>query len=416
METNNFLDYIVFFVELIVFFICIYYLIISLFSLQAPRKKSGILKNHKFAVLVAAHNEENVISGIVESLKNLNYPTDMYDIFVIADNCTDDTVSIAKNSGAFVIERFHSEEKGKGYALEYAFSHIFSLNKGYEYAAIFDADNIVDKDFLYHINSKINQGFRAVQGYLDSKNPYDSWLTLSYSLWYWMTNRLSQLSRDNLNMGARLGGTGLAVDLELIKEYGWGATCLAEDTEFTLKLALSDIYVAWEHNAVVYDEKPCHMSTSWHQRSRWTLGIYDAFSKYIKPLLRKTVKEKNLKPFHMVMNLLGDSMYPGCFTVMLIIYLNTLLAKVNPEYVTIFCKFWLLPLNGALLCSYLVVNIGVVLYALYEDNKLNKKVLKNCLGFLIYLLSWIPIGILGMFKKNDGEWFHTPHSSDKNDL
>lgn len=409
------IEYIIYFAELIIFFIGIYYLGISLFSFMTPHRAEKYTKPHKFAVLVAAHNEERVISGIIKSLKNLNYPKNMYDIFIIADNCTDKTASIAREAGVYVIERTNNFEKGKGYALEYAFKHIFSLDGGYEYAAVFDADNVVDKDFLYYINKRINCGARAVQGYIDSKNPYDSWLTLSYSLWYWLNNRLSQLSRDNLGFGARLGGTGLAIDLELIKEYGWGATCLAEDTEFTLKLALSDIPVAWEHNAVVYDEKPTGFGTSWNQRCRWTKGIYDAFSRYIRPLWHKAVRERNLKPFHMIMNLLGDSLYPVCIGVMSVIYVLTVLSRLNIGLGKGLCVFWLAPLNLALLKGYLGISIAMVGYALYKDNKLSVKIIKNIFGFLFYLISWIPIGIAGIFKK-DGEWFHTPHSSDKNDF
>lgn len=407
---KTFIEYIVFFLELIVFFAGVYYLGISFFSFAAPSVKYKSFKNHKFAVLIAAHNEEGVISGIIKSLKSQSYSQDMYDVFVIADNCTDNTADIARALGVEVIERFNNIKKGKGFALEYAFDYIFSLDRGYEYAAIFDADNIVDKNFLFYINRKINTGARAVQGYLDSKNPYDSWLTLSYSLWYWINNRLSQLSRDNLGMGARLGGTGLAVDLELIKEFGWGATCLAEDTEFTLKLMLSDIKVAWEHNAIVYDEKPVGMDTSWNQRTRWTLGIYDAFGKYIGPLINKSFKEKKMAPFHMVMNVMGDSFYPMCIGVMFFIYL---LAEFGFD--SMLCSFWTEPLNLAILRCYCLMNVLVILGALSVENKLTKKVLKNFFGFFVYLASWIPIGIVGMFKKNDGEWFHTPHSSDKND-
>jgi len=405
------LEYIIFLAELLVFFAGIYYLGIAFFSFATPVLKYKGNKNHKFAVLVAAHNEEKVISGIIKSLKAQAYSRDMFDIFVIADNCTDKTAEIARASGVEVIERFDNTKKGKGFALEYAFDYIFSLDKGHEYAVIFDADNIVDKNFLYYINRKINTGARAVQGYLDSKNPYDSWLTLSYSLWYWINNRLSQLSRDNLGIGARLGGTGLAVDLDLIKEFGWGATCLAEDTEFTLKLMLSDIKVAWEHSAVVYDEKPVGMNTSWNQRTRWTQGIYDATGKYIGPMLKKAFKEKKLAPFHMVMNVFGDSLYPASFGIMLLIY-----ALSEFGFDSVLCTFWTETLNLAILRCFCLINALVVLGALAADNKLTKKVIKNFFGFFVYLASWIPIGIVGMFKKNDGEWFHTPHSSDKNDI
>lgn len=415
-KLKSVLEHIIIFAELCVFFCGIYYLCIAFFSLKIKEILPKSAREHKFALLIAAHNEESVIADVVESLKNQNYPSGLYDIFVIADNCTDKTAEIAEGLGAKVIKRKNEEKKGKGYALEYAFDYIFSLNSGYEYAAVFDADNIVDSDFLHHINKKINAGARAVQGYLDSKNPYDSHLTLSYSLWYWLNNRLSQLSRDNLGLGARLGGTGFAVDLKLIKEFGWGATCLAEDTEFTLKLALADILVAWEHRAVVFDEKPCGMETSWHQRCRWVQGIYDAFLKYIKPLVKKCAREKNALPFHMVMNLLGDSLYPTSVLVMLAVWILTVFAKFGAAWAVPFCGFWLGFAPGAVLRLYLLANFAVMLCALYCDGKLSGKIAKNCLGFFVYLLSWIPIGIAGMVKKNDGEWFHTPHSSDKKDI
>jgi len=243
--------------QLLLFFVGCYYFLIALFSLTVLRKeiKNGE-KQHTFALLIAAHNEEGVIGELVQSLKSLDYPKEKYEVFVVADNCDDKTASIAKDCGAVVFERTNASERGKGYAMEYAFKKIFALDVQYEHICVFDADNIVKEDFLFHINNKINEGYRAVQGYLDSKNPTSSWLAFSYSLWYWINNRLSQLSRGNLDLGCRLGGTGFAVESGLIKEYGWGATCLAEDTEFTLKLALNDIKVGWSHDAIVYDEKP----------------------------------------------------------------------------------------------------------------------------------------------------------------
>lgn len=410
------IEYLIFFIEMIVFLLGIYYLSIAFFSFVTPNLKFKSNKEHKFAVIVAAHNEESVIGGVIKSLGEQTYPKNMFDIFVIADNCTDNTAQIAKSLGVNVIERFNETKRGKGYALEYAFEHIFSLDEKYEYISIFDADNIVDKDFLYHINKKINTGARAVQGYLDSKNPYDSWLTLSYSLWYWISNRMSQLPRENLKMGVRLGGTGLAIDAELIKEFGWGATCLAEDTEFTLKLALSDIKVHWEHKAVVFDEKPIGMDDSWNQRIRWSQGIWNAFGKYFKPLVRKAFKEKKSTPFHMVMNVLGDSLYPACFGIMFAIYILAELSRFDINVLTMFCAFWVSDVNIAVLRCYILINILVVIGALSADNKLSVKIIKNIFGFLVYLMSWIPIGIMGLIKKDDEEWFHTPHSSDKNDF
>ena len=296
-------------IQLILFGICCYFVVISFFSLAIIEKPKKSRELHTFALLIAAHNEEAVIAELVQSLKQQKYPDDKYEIFVVADNCDDRTAEFSRKAGAKVLERFDTENRGKGFAMEYAFEKIFAMEENYEYFCVFDADNLVREDFLEKMNSKINEGYRAVQGYLDSKNPTDTWLTFSYSLWYWINNRLTQLARCNLGLGCRLGGTGFAVEAQLIHEFGWGATCLAEDIEFTLKLALQDIKVGWAHDAVVYDEKPTHLGVSMKQRKRWAQGISDVSVRYIKPLIKKGIFERSGEALHMLMNFWGDPLY-----------------------------------------------------------------------------------------------------------
>lgn len=396
--------------QIALFLIGCYYFAIALFSLTIFKKSEKDKAKHSFALLVAAHNEENVVAELVECLKNLDYPQDKFDVFVVADNCDDKTAEVSRNAGAVVLERFDESRRGKGYAMEFAFEKIFALEKEYEYICVFDADNLVKPDFLKHMNSKINEGYSAVQGYLDSKNPTDSWLTFSYSLWYWINNRVAQLSRGNLNLGCRLGGTGFAVAAELIKEFGWGATCLAEDTEFTLKLALSDIKVGWSHEAVVYDEKPLLLSTSIKQRRRWMQGLSDVASHYVKPLIEKGIKEKSAGAFHMLMNFWSDSLYPISTIFFSAIYLLVIFLNKSTMLFSVFCRMWSTPFAFLLLSLFVWGNIFVVVAGLYNDKKLDKNIAKNAIGFVIYLVTWIPVGIIGFIKRNDKEWFHTPHS------
>ncbi len=388
-----------------------YYLVVALFSLTTIRRDRISAQKHSFSLIVAAHNEEKVIARLVESLKGLDYPENLFDVFVVADNCDDKTAQMAREAGANVIERFDVTGRGKGYAMEYAFNHLFAMEKKYDYICIFDADNIVKNDFLLHMNNKINEGYRAVQGYLDSKNPNDSWLTFSYSLWYWINNRLSQLARSNLGLGCRLGGTGFAVESELIRQFGWGATCLAEDTEFTLKLALNDIKVGWCHEAVVYDEKPLELQTSMNQRQRWAQGLADVASRYIKPLAKKAVKEKKAAPLHMIMNFWGDTLYSFAFIYFAVVYLMTIFADKTSMIYTLLCSLWAEPKNMLMLTGFVWGNLLVAFAGLYNDNKLDKNIARNSIGFLIYIISWIPVGIMGFLKRKDKEWFHTPHSS-----
>ena len=76
-------------------------------------------KLHRYALIISAHNEEAVIANMVESLKKLDYPKEYYDIYVIADNCTDNTAAIAKEAGAIVYKRFDEANKTKGHALNW---------------------------------------------------------------------------------------------------------------------------------------------------------------------------------------------------------------------------------------------------------------------------------------------------------
>ncbi len=387
-----------------------YYFAVALFSLAISKGRPKSARENSFALIVAAHNEEAVVEDIVKSLKSLDYPTDKFEVFVVADNCTDKTAQLARDGGAVVLERFNTEKRGKGFAMEYAFEHIFSLDKSYEYICIFDADNVVKPDFLREMNSKINEGYRAVQGYLDSKNPSDNWLTFSYSLWYWINNRMSQLARGNLDLGCRLGGTGFAVESELIKTYGWGATCLAEDTEFTLKLALNDIKVGWAHEAVVFDEKPTQLSTSVHQRKRWMQGLSEVATRYVRPLVRKGFTEGSKDAFHMLMNFWGDSLYPISAGFLWVVYVLTLFLDKTSILSVLLCDMWRSPVSMLVLSVLCWGNLVLLLAGLYSDQKLDRNIMKNSLGFLVYLLSWIPIGIMGFLKRDEKEWFHTPHS------
>ena len=166
----------------------LYQLLISLCSLVKLKDKPLLEnKENRFMAIIPAHNEETVVGNLIESLKNQNYPKDKYDIYVIADNCTDMTKKIAEDAGAIVYERRSSmEERTKGHALQWFLRQKIAENAQYDAFCVFDADNIVDKNFLVNMNKKLCQGEDVVQGYRDIKNPTDSWVSAGYAIFYWM--------------------------------------------------------------------------------------------------------------------------------------------------------------------------------------------------------------------------------------
>jgi hypothetical protein len=438
----------------------VYYLILSLFGLY--KKKDDGAKycapEKKFALLVAAHDEEMVIAKIIESLQDIEYPKEMYDIFVIADNCSDKTASIARKYDVNVFERNVPDKRGKGYALEWMFNKIFKMDKSYDAIAIFDADNLVSKNFLTEMNYKLMKGYKVVQGYIDSKNPNDSWITESYSISFWTVNRLFQLARANLGLSNQIGGTGFCVDTLILKKLGWGVTCLTEDLEFTCKLVLNGYKVGWAHNAIVYDEKPLTLKQSWNQRKRWMQGFTDVASRFFFKLLKKSVKDRSfttldcalytVQPFttllmglaalltllqsnhglhiFVVNYLFNENSFTQAlwkaFSIFQFLFTPFIMLLENKLSKKMFYVFALYSLNVVILSAifatptFLQMVIGNVVYFAIFIVGIGiigrKKSIKLFIWYLlygIYTLTWIPITIQGILDKNNKEWSHTKH-------
>lgn len=167
---TTYFDIIMIPLQLLIVFFTIYYFTLSFFGLVYRKKDKKVYEEkHTFAMVVCAHNEERVIGALVENLHLLNYSDKLYDIFVVADNCTDKTAEVARKAGAQVHERFNDTEKGKGYAMDWMFNRLFKMERQYDAVCVFDADNLVHPDFLKEMNSRLCNGERLIQGYLDSK-------------------------------------------------------------------------------------------------------------------------------------------------------------------------------------------------------------------------------------------------------
>jgi Glycosyltransferases, probably involved in cell wall biogenesis len=394
-----------------VYIISLYYLCISFFGLWKKKDDKEVKAKFSFALIVAAHNEEIVIDGIVESLKALDYPKELYDIFVVADNCTDKTAKKAREKGAIVYERFNKDKKGKGYALEWMFNKLFKMRKKYSSVAIFDADNLVHKDFLKEMNKKLCEGYKVVQGYLDSKNPQDTWITGSYSIAFWTNNRMFQLAKSNLGLSTQLGGTGFCIETNMLKKLGWGATCLTEDLEFTCKLILHGYKIGWAHKAIVYDEKPLTLRQSWRQRKRWMQGFTDVASRYFFKLLKKGVTSFSFIPFDcalysiqpIVTVLIGISAISGLVQHFMVTYniisnFNTVVYSINISLFTIL----------TIVAS--IFQYAYTPFVLILEEKLSFKIFLYYIIYPLYVLSWFPISIQGILNKNNKEWSHTVHT------
>jgi cellulose synthase/poly-beta-1,6-N-acetylglucosamine synthase-like glycosyltransferase len=389
-------------IQVIIIFLTFYYFILSLFGLYRRREAKILTPSKSFAIVVAAHNEEAVIGPLVENLQLLDYPKELYDIFVVADNCTDKTALIAKNSGAIVHQRFNTEKRGKGYALEWMFHRLFKMERQYDAIVIFDADNLVKDNFLVEMNSKLCQGHKIIQCYLDSKNPFDTWVTNTFSIAFWVTNRLLQLARYNTGcLSNVLGGTGMCISTDVLKEFGWGATSLTEDLEFSMKALSHGVKTTWAHDAVVYDEKPLTFMQSWYQRKRWAQGQVDVAGRYFFPLIIKGFRERKIMYFDAAVHLFQ----PALVMIATFFMLVNLISSLQVHYTHIFTL--VMPWTGWQILSSIQYLYPIAALAL---DRIPWRAYLGLILYPVFIYSWIPIVFLGFINRKDKQWSHTKHT------
>ncbi len=380
-----------------------YQLVLSFFGWYRKKTKRTFPAQKTFAVLIAAHNEEKVVGALIDNLKNMNYPKELYDIFVICDNCTDRTADIARELGVYAFERKNPKKRGKGYAIEWMLNELWKFPRSYDAVVMFDADNLVSPDFLAEMNNDLCSGAKVIQGYLDTKNPYDSWITAANGITYWFCNRLWQLPRTNLKLSNFLGGTGMCFETKLLKEMGWGATSLVEDLEFTVRCIQRGVYPTFNYDAKVYDEKPLTFKASARQRLRWMQGHFDVSRRYLFPLLWQGIKERSWVKIDAAIYIFNA--YNFLFGFLLTVLLWVDVCMPGEPYFT--SLYGLLPTWAATaLTLFVYMQCPLALFM----EKVPWRIYLNLITFPIFFLSWWPITFYAFFTQNNKQWSHTKHT------
>lgn len=383
----------------------LYQLIVSICSLIKFKEKPILEdKQNRFMTIIPAHNEENVVANLIESLKNQDYPKELYDIYVIADNCTDNTAKIAKEAGAIVYERFDEDKKTKGYALQWFLAQKIQEDAPYDAFCVFDADNIADKNFLKAMNKKLCQGENVVQGYRDIKNPTDNWITAGYAIFYWTMNRFYHLARYNLGLSPLLNGTGFMVRFDVIKPTGWDTKTLTEDIEFSLKNIIEGRKLGWATDAIVYDEQPTGFKQSWSQRSRWTVGHIQCMKEYTGLLAAAVKEKKTLMNFDGLLYILGSiPMFVITLILLLINFIIFAVQGMTAQELLINILRYLIP-------TFLLPILTAILIMLL-DKKPIKPMIKGLIFYPLFLGSWLLINFKCLFKR-DTKWEKIEHVRD----
>ena len=380
----------------------LYQLSISICSLVKLKDKPLLVnKNHRFMAIIPAHNEEAVIRELVESLQKQDYPKELLDIYVIADNCDDNTARIAREAGAIVYERFDPEKKTKGYALDWFLKQKIEENAPYDAFCVFDADNIVDPNFIKNMNKKLCQGEDVVQGYRDIKNPTDNWITAGYAIFYWTMNRFYHLARYNVGLSPLINGTGFMVKFDVVKPDGWDTKTSTEDIEFSLKRIIKGKKLGWAVDAIVYDEQPLGFKQSWKQRTRWTVGHMQCIKEYTKPLAVAVKENKTLMNFDGFLYIIGS--IPMFVATIVLLLFNFVMYSANG----------MSELDlGINIARYVVptffLPILTAVFIMWLDKKPIKPMIKGLLCYPLFLGSWLLINFKCLFKR-DTSWDKIEH-------
>jgi cellulose synthase/poly-beta-1,6-N-acetylglucosamine synthase-like glycosyltransferase len=376
-----------------------YFLIVALFAFRRARPCKRAAPRTRFAVLIPARNEEAVIAGLIGSLNAQDYPSELFDVFVIPNNCTDGTESAALSAGAEII-RCEKTVRYKGDALHEAFEKLMSSPRGYDAFCVFDADNVASPQFLAAMNDAIVAGARVCKGRIMAKNPYDSATAGCYAIYFELFNLFFNRARSLCGLSAKVVGTGFAVHREVIEKLGgWNTETIAEDAEFAAQLTLAGERVTWVPDAITYDEEPNSPVVSVTQRKRWCCGILDVARLKLPGIFAGSAKKA---PVALTLDLVMILLSPIAQAAGIIPTAATIITSVRGGAAA------LSALGVELLAAYTALALlGVLMSALAGYDV--RRIFKSALAFPLFMASWVPIQVFALFAKSSS-WREMRHT------
>ena len=254
----------------------LYLLIVTIAAYLFRKEALATNRILEIGVLIPAHNEEAGIIHTIESIHASDYPAENVKIFVVADNCDDNTAEVARNADATVVERFDTDHRGKGQALDWFLRQHKELYNGLDVITIIDADVRAERDYLREISLSFSQpGIQALQGYNGVSNPEAGWRPGLLDAAFNIFNHLRMAGPFQLSGTCVLKGNGMAFDKFLLEETGWPCHSIVEDMEFSILLLMNEISVHYNPDAVVRSEMVTSGDNASSQRKRWENGRFN---------------------------------------------------------------------------------------------------------------------------------------------
>ena len=398
----------------VVFTLCFLYQVVYFFVglFHGEVKIDPAKKQHSYAFFIAAHNEEAVIANLVKSIKDQDYPSELIDIFVVADACTDNTAQAARDAGAIVYERNDLSRKGKSWVMDYGFDRILKEYPGkHEAFFIFDADNLLARDYVSVMNDAFDQGFLALTSYRNSKNFGSSWISAAYATWFMREARYLNNSRMICGTSCAVSGSGYLVSSKIIQGmHGWDFHTLTEDIQFATFCAIHGVCIGYAP-AEFFDEQPVTLKASIRQRMRWTKGFYQVLFTYGRHMLTSIAKFHRFAAYDMLM-VIGPAMLLTLMC-MLVNVTFIVVGALSHGFLATDAEIEMAFGSVIMMFAYMYLTFFAMgFFTTVTERKhihcpQRWRVIANLFTFPLFMFTYIPLTVAALFLKVD--WVPTPH-------
>lgn len=387
-------------------------LITSVLSRKNNNKPSKRNSGHDFCFLVPARYEAKVIEGLLISIKKQTIKVNMKDVYVIVESKDDPTVNICKKYNATVVMRKHLELQRKGYALDEAVKFIINKNIHYDAYFIFDADNVLDKNYLKNMIPIFDMGYDLASGYRNCKNGNESVIAACSALTFSLVNTVFNDKKNKETKNITFSGTGFYIRGELIEKWkGYPFHSLTEDYELSSYATLNNLTTYYNTKSVFYDEQPLRFKDTINQRVRWIRGYFDVRKMYTKKMFESLDKNDSNNGSKMDESV---GIVPFIFIVVGLVFWFLSLVFFITYNLLMSNKVWkshLLELAIFIMIIYLTMSVMTFVILMIEGKKLDltlKSRLKAMAINPIFMISYVPCAIRALTSK-EVKWTRVDH-------
>jgi 1,2-diacylglycerol 3-beta-glucosyltransferase len=365
------------------------------------RPHAQAVRQRRFVIVVPAHDEESAIGKTVRSLKSIDYPRDLFEVVVVADNCTDQTAGVAQREGALVLVRTNPVERGKGYALRWGFDILLQHPAEFEAIAVIDADTTVSSNYLKVLNVAIETGGQVMQT-SDLVEPCpEAWTTEAIRLSFMLYNYVRPLGRKALGFSAGLRGNGMCFTVKALRDVPWHAYSKAEDLEYGIQMLIAGYRVRFVPEAIALATMPQKAVNAESQRARWEGGRIGVIRRYAGPLLKTAITRRSVAS----LDALIDLVTPAFVNMMAVSLFFTLLTVVLPMDGTPMVGWIGWAWKIAVLCGMVHVLAGLIAAK-------DKSLVLTLVAIPRYVTWKILLYIKLAGKKRSQEWIRTTREPD----